>query len=141
MPSPGERDAGARAERREHERVGQHLTDDAPTAGAERGAHRQLPFTQRRANQQQVGNVRAGDQQQKHDGAGQRENRGPDLFDQGLVHRLQPRVEAGGLCSGKSCRMRRDRLPTCSCARWQRDPGLEPADRPQTVRVMRFALS
>ena len=138
--NPGKRDAGARAERGEHERVGQHLTDDAPAAGSERGAHREFPFTDPRPDQQQVRDVGAGDQQEKNDGARQRENRRPDLCDQGVVHRLQPRVEPGGGLQRKVLpKLRRDRFHRFlrPCQRHARlQPGI--GRRP---KVLRFALS
>ena len=133
--NPGQRDAGARAEASEHERVGQHLTHGTPASGAERGAHRQLPLARPRANQQQVRDVRAGDQEEKRGRAGQREDRWPDLFNQRVVHRLQPRVEArGGLQRKVLPNLRRDRFHLF-LRTGQRHPWLEPADRPQTERV------
>ena len=73
--NPGQRDAGARAEASEHERVGQHLTDGAPASGSERGAHRQLPLrAQARTSSRFATFAQA--IRKKRDRAGQRENRG-----------------------------------------------------------------
>ena len=70
-PHPGERDQ--RAERaggeREHQRLGQQLADDAPAAGADREAQRELAVPGRGAREIQVRDVEAGDRQQQDRGA------------------------------------------------------------------------
>ena len=58
-----------RAEQPDHDRLGEQLADDPQPAGAERRADRDLAMADRRAREQQVGDVRAGDQQHQRDGA------------------------------------------------------------------------
>ena len=55
--------AGDAAEHREHARLGEQLRDQLPAAGADRQPHGHLGRAARAAREQQVGDVRAGDQQ------------------------------------------------------------------------------
>ena len=62
--------AGEAADHRQHHRLGQQLADQLPAVGADRQADRHLARPRRRPRQQQVGDVRAGDEQ---DQAGDRQ--------------------------------------------------------------------
>ena len=55
----------------------QHLTDEAAAVGAERPAHGHLARAALAADEQQVGDVGAGDEQQASDGAEHQQQRGP----------------------------------------------------------------
>ncbi len=81
----------------DHRAFGQHLAHQPPAARAKSRADGKLALLERRADQQQVGDVDAGDQQQKRGRAHQRQNRGPRLGDDALLHRLQTDVIIGGL--------------------------------------------
>ena len=59
----GEEQADAAADEAEHHALDQQLTDDAPARGAEGDADGDLARPMRRAREQQVGDVRAGDEQ------------------------------------------------------------------------------
>ena len=61
------RDAGERAERREHQALGEQLTDQPAAARADRQADADLLLPARGARQQHVGDVRARDQQHQPD--------------------------------------------------------------------------
>ena len=118
------------------ERLGQHLPDDAPAAGAERGAHRQLRLAQRRADQQQVRDVRAGDEEQEDHRAHQRQNRraGP-LRPASCASARAARRSPSPCDNGKVvANLRRDRFDLFLRPR-QRRARLQPADRPQAERV------
>ena len=60
---------------REHEALGERLADQPAASGAERQPHRDLLLPRRRAAQQQVGDVRARDQQHEADHGHQHEER------------------------------------------------------------------
>ena len=70
--------AQQRSGHREHHRFGQHVTNDAAPAGAERCARGDLAMTGDGARKIEIGDVHAGDQQQERDGAEQHQNRLPD---------------------------------------------------------------
>ena len=55
------------ADRREQQALGQQLADQPPARRAERQPDRDLLLPRRRTRQQQVGDVRAHDQQHQHD--------------------------------------------------------------------------
>ena len=77
------------ADEREHEALEQQLPDDPPARGAHGGADGNLPRPVGRARQQQVGDVRAGDEQHEHDGAHHRhEHRPPAAADVPLGERF-----------------------------------------------------
>ena len=78
------------ADQREHQALGDELPEDAPAAGADRQAHRDLALSRGAADEQQAGDVRAHDQQ--HGANGDRDHakgraaRGDDLFLDGFDH-------------------------------------------------------
>ena len=83
------------ADERQHDALGQQLPDDAPPAGAERRAHRQLARADRRAREQQVGDVGAADQQHESDDAEEQHRREPQIAaDQRVVHRFERHAAA-----------------------------------------------
>ena len=66
---------GDAADRGEQQAFGQELLDEPPAPRAERHAHGNLPAAGRGARQQEVGDVRAGHQQDERD---RRENDAAD---------------------------------------------------------------
>ena len=101
MPNLARRTPADRRQAREQQALNEQLPNQAQPAAAERGAHGKLALPRRRAHEQQVGDVRAGDQHHEADGAHQRQNHRPDVGDEILVHRLEPQEEAGGLLDRK----------------------------------------
>src|SRR4029078_11736665 len=73
----------------QHETFGEHLTDESAATAAKRGSYGELALTRRRTNEQQIGNVGAGDQQDERDGAHERENRRADIAAHVLVTQLR----------------------------------------------------
>ena len=69
----------------EDDAFGEHLEDEAPAAGAERGADGDFLAAHRRAHQQQVGDVGARDQDDDGDGREQRQQRRPDARDDAFL--------------------------------------------------------
>src|SRR5262245_31913060 len=59
----GERQTKRAADYTEEKALGEQLAEDAPAAGSERRSNSNLPLSRRCPRQQQVGDVRAGDQQ------------------------------------------------------------------------------
>ena len=74
---PRQRDAGDRRKRRHHERLGEQLPHEAEAIGPDRRPHRELALAIRRARDEQSRDVRAGDEQQKRDGADEHLQRPP----------------------------------------------------------------
>ena len=64
---PREQQSGGCAEQHEHDAFGEQLTDQSAAAGADREPDRDLVLPGRRAGQQQVGNVRAPDEENDTD--------------------------------------------------------------------------
>jgi hypothetical protein len=93
-PSQGE--SQDRSHCREQQSFRQHLTDQAPPAAAQCSPHGQFALTQRRPHQQQIGDVRAGDQQEENYRAHQRQNGRTNLRHQMLLHGNQPDVPIRG---------------------------------------------
>ena len=77
----------------EDDAFGEELADEAAAGGAERAAHRHLAFARRRAREQQVGDVGAGDQQDEADGAEKHQHGLADVADHRLVERDRGEVE------------------------------------------------
>ena len=75
----------ARAGDAEDDRFGEELAQQPDAAGAERRANRQLRLARRRTREQQVGDVRAGHEQDEADGAEQDQERRPDVAEHHLV--------------------------------------------------------
>ena len=72
-------EAERRPERREDERLGQELAEQAPSGRAERGAHGELAGAALGAHEQQAGDVDAGDHQQQRRAPEQHEQQGTDV--------------------------------------------------------------
>ena len=72
---------------RQHDALGQQLAHDAAAARADGGAHGNLAPPAGRAHEQQVGDVRAGDQQHEADGADEHQQRRADVGDERFAHR------------------------------------------------------
>ena len=84
-PAERQQDAGDCAHRGEEERLGQQLTDDAAARRTQRDANGNLPFSRRRAREQQVGHVDARDEEHETDGRHQHEQRRPDGCDDEIL--------------------------------------------------------
>ena len=82
-----------RADHRQQQAFRQQLADEPPAAGAERRPHRELALARGRACEQQVGDVRARDEQHEADGAQQQQQRGPRVFDDVAVQRGDRELE------------------------------------------------
>ena len=85
MPDPCQQAATDRAGQREQAGFGQQVRHDAQPAAAERRPKRHLPLTRRRARQQHVGDVAAGDEQQQDDRAEQREQHVAEAADDAVA--------------------------------------------------------
>ena len=129
-PRPGEPEPQQRAGPSEHQALGQELAHDPPGGATQRHPHRQLLLARRGADQQQVGDVGAGDQQHERHGAHEREDRGAYVRHQVLVHRLHPEVHVGGLEDLLGFSERGRRPLGVEPRRGERGAGLEPADQP-----------
>ena len=79
--------AGHRADRGDDERFGEQLLHQPRAARAERNAHRHLALARFRANQTEVRDVPAGDEQHHDDGAEENPQRLAHVADQILEHR------------------------------------------------------
>ena len=91
----GERDADARAEKRQQPRLDENLARQAPPAGAERGAHRVLAGSRDRSAERQAGDVAAGNEQDAGNGAEDREQHRPRRADDLVDERRHRRPPAG----------------------------------------------
>jgi hypothetical protein len=89
----GQQQAGNGADAGKHEAFGHQLTDDSSCPGAERTAHGHLALTRLGTREQQIGDVRARDQQQKADGAEKQPDRPADGADDFLTQRQHHGVE------------------------------------------------
>ena len=91
---PRDQHAEDRAGAAEQQALGQQRPPQRPLARAERRADRQLPFAPHRARQDQVGDVRAGDDEHQRRRRQQHQQHGPrrrgDLIAQ--AHRVDPEV-------------------------------------------------
>ncbi len=90
----GEREADGAAGEREQDAFGEQLPQDAGAARAERRADRHLLLARHRARQQQVRHVRAGDEQDEPDRAGQHQQRRAHVADDFLLERDDVEREA-----------------------------------------------
>src|SRR5262245_40245196 len=94
-PPPRQRQSGQAAQPGEQQTLGQQLPDDATAIRAQRSAHGNFPPPPRGARQQQVGNVRAGDQEHHPDRAEQHEQRQTNLARELRAQRNQIHPPAG----------------------------------------------
>ena len=83
------------ADGREQHAFGEQLRDEARASRAEGPADRHLALPHGRPREQQVGDVRAGDQQHEADGGEQRHERRPDVADEIIVERNHAQRPAG----------------------------------------------
>ena len=99
-------------ERQQHA-LGHELAEEPAAARAERGPHRELPMPRFRARQQQVGEVRARNQQHESDGRLQHPDRAARAADDLVLHGLHlqdvARSGAGGV-GGARRRRRREHV-------------------------------
>ena len=85
----GRRERDGAAERGEHDVLGEELADQTPAPAAERGADRHLARPPAAAREQQVRDVRAGDQQDEADRAEQERQQRARVLDVRVARRLQ----------------------------------------------------
>ena len=71
--------SGGKPAAREHRTLDEQLPDDAAAAGADRRANRDFALADRRARQQHIGDVAAGDDEQEADRAEERIERAAEL--------------------------------------------------------------
>ena len=93
----GEQQAERASGQRQDQALTQHLKHQTPASRAERGADGDFLGAHRRADQQQVGHVRAGDQDQDADGRHQRQEGGAAVADHLLVQGHDLRGLVGAL--------------------------------------------
>ena len=86
----------------------QQLTQQPPALRAERGPHRDLALPRGAAREEQVGDVRARDEQHEPDGGHEHEQGGPDVGDHLLLKRNQ--THARGRQLARANAWRRSRL-------------------------------
>jgi len=111
--APRKREARRASGEGEQHAFSQQLTDEAPAAGAERGAHCHLPLTRQRSSELEVRDVHARDEQHQADGACEHEQRGPDRGSDAVLpsHAVEVRamaIRVPGL-AGCAPESRRDR--------------------------------
>ena len=114
MPRDGECRAGHAAADREHEALGEQLTQQACTAGPERNANPHLPGAGNAAREQEICHVDARDEQNQADGGGEDEQRRFHRFDELILHADDPetgntrRANAGRRVSAQDLQDRSD---------------------------------
>ena len=91
----GDHQADDAAGKAEDDRLGQQLPEQPAAAGPHRHADRELTLTRRRTRQQQVGDVRAGDQQHQADRTEQHEERPLHVTDDHVAQRSGGKRKAG----------------------------------------------
>ncbi len=111
--------------RREHDALRQQLADDSATARTDGGTNRELPLADGRANQQQVRDVRARDQQNEAHSGQQHPQRRSDVSDDDLLHRLDAEPTLATECVGKGPAEFVRGLLQLSVGRRERDPGFQ----------------
>ena len=85
VPSHARKTPSNPPQSREHQALRRQLPQQPAAARAKRPPHRQLTFAGGGAREQQVGDVRAGNQQEHADGAEERDERGPHVLDDILL--------------------------------------------------------
>ena len=116
--------------------LGDELDEQAAAARAERGADRELLLPRLRSREQQVGEVRAGDEQHEPDGALQDPQRRRHVADDVVLERVVPQPVRRGV---RHVRVRRDGLPLAQHAvevvsgLGERHVGLQPANQVERV--------
>jgi hypothetical protein len=128
---------GAGRERQERA-LGELLPHYATPAGAQRGAQRELPLPHLAAHEEEVGRVRARDEQHQPHDAGEHEERLADVADERVVQRHRADREAPvrrRSSPGAPAGAARERLELRARLRWV-TPG-EPRDGEVVVRAAR----
>ena len=87
-------DAGRAAKQSEHGGLDEELTAKAPGGRAHGGADRELPSAVAGAREEQVGDIRAGDEEHQSDGAEHREHNRPCVADEIVFDRQHPQRPA-----------------------------------------------
>ena len=90
----GQRDTRGAPGDGEYQRLRKHLDQEPPPVAAERGPHGQFALAQRGAHQQQVGHIRAGDEEQEDHRAHQGDQGRAHGFDHVPVHGFDAHGEA-----------------------------------------------
>ena len=90
---PGERKPGGGADAGEHEAFGEQLPHEIPRGSGASRPHGHLALARLRPREQQVGDVRAGDEQEEADRAEQQPDRAADRADDLLAQRQHDGVE------------------------------------------------
>ncbi len=122
------------AKRRQQQRLAEQLAEQAPRAGTQRVAYRHLALPLLGAQQQQVGDVDAGEQQQQADRGEQRQQRRPAAAEQRALERPQRRPFALREVAGVNRReLAHDAVEVGFRAR-QRHPGPQPRHGVEAVR-------
>ena len=81
----GKEETQGTAQEREEDALGQQLADEAPAAGAQGGADRDLPTAGGQPDEEEVGDVQAGDQEDRGNHPEEDHEGGADLLDEHLL--------------------------------------------------------
>ena len=120
-------------EQRQQQALDQQLPHEAPARRAERRADGDLAPPHRRAREQQVRHVGAGDEEHHGHGAGQREEERPRFADHEALQRNEPDAVVGHLGLLQPARERRDPLLGLR----EVEPGLQARRDVQEVQAAR----
>jgi len=90
----GEPEPGRRARAAEHQALDEHLAHQPPAARPERRAEGDLALAPERPHEEEAGDVRAGDEEDQGDGAGEGEDGGATPAHQPLLERHDARPDA-----------------------------------------------
>ena len=140
MPNCASSNPARAADCGEHDAFGDELANDAPAVAADGGPHGELAFTRGRADQQQVRDVRARDQQHEHHRAHQRDQLRPHVGDEIVVHRLDPQVHVRRLLDREARSQVGREAIELRLRLIERDAGLQLRDHPQGDVVARSGL-
>ena len=99
-PEPCQRQSESAANHREQRAFGQQLSNDAAPSGAKRRSDRHLFLPVGRPRQQQVGDVRAGDQQNEADDSHQYPQRLANVADHEFIKRLRGQSPVAAIRAG-----------------------------------------
>ena len=103
MPAMPSAEAQRAADQRQQHIFGQQLPHDAAAGRAHRRADRDLAFSRGGPHEQQVRDVRAGDEQHEGDGANQHEQRRPDVADHPFLQQLHAEAALGAERCPETC--------------------------------------
>ena len=133
---PRQRNAGDAADRRQQHAFGQQLPDEAPAARADGQPHRELAPPRRGPRQQQVRDVRAGDQQHGADDAAEQQRDRPHLLPligialdrsaRARARRAPPTGSRSARTSSRPWRAPRAPVPRCVPGRSRPNPDSQP---------------